>query len=217
VPSDVPIVAKWQSWMTEIGNDVLNLFESRRLFDAMTELFQRNEAGLVPGTFWAWAARNWIWSTAMGVRRQTDTSDDTISLAALIDDIARHPAELTRPWFAERWVAANPSSANAAHPIFNLHAPDGAPHIVTETVGRDLDSLRDDADRVRTVVSRRFAHSSLREVADDVTVGEVNHALNMVGERYRVYARLILQQQTVNLEPPIPEDWDRPFVLRLRR
>jgi hypothetical protein len=70
-------------------------------------------------------------------------------------------------------------------------------------------------DSDRGVVNRRFAHFSTREAPDDVTLGELSHALDMVGERYRVFARLLAHRAT-NLETPLPSDWSRPFLMQLQ-
>jgi hypothetical protein len=211
-----PFLEKWRGWLATVGADVQNLHQSRQLFDEVTRLFQRNDAELIRGPFWQWMAGNYAWSIAMGIRPQTDVDEDVVFMARLIEDIANHPDALTRSWFVERWVAnaTDRLAAERAHAIFDQHAPDRALHVQVERIRRDREGLRDDARRVRDVVNRRFAHNSLREAPDDVTLGEVNEALNSIGERYRVYARLLTQARSVNLNPPLPADWDRPFVAR---
>jgi hypothetical protein len=209
-----PLIEKWRAWVAIVGGDVLNLHQSRQLFYEVTRLFQRNDAELIRGPFWRWIAGNYAWSIAMGIRRQTDLDEDVVSMARLIDDIASHPDSLTRRWFVEQWVANAPGrlAAERANAIFDQHAPRGAPHVQAETIRLDLEHLREDGRRVREVVNRRFAHNSLREAPDDVTMGEVNEALNSIGERYRVYVRLLTQQTPVDLNPPLPADWNSPFV-----
>jgi hypothetical protein len=210
-------IQKWQSWVPQIGRDLLDMHLNRRLFSEVTSLFQHNDATLVEGSIWRWMAGNYAWSIAMGIRRQTDLDSDVISMAQLIDDIATHSDALERAWFVEHCVASAPDrfTQGAAHAIFDQYAPGGASHVSPDRIRRDQEYLQEDAQRVRQAVNRRFAHNSIREAPNDVTLGELHHALHMVSERYRVYARLLVQN-TISLETPLPGDWSRPFVMQLR-
>jgi hypothetical protein len=190
------------------------------MFDEVTKRFQDHDADLLRGPFWSWMAGNWAWSIAMGVRRLTDLDSDVISMVRLLEDIENHSEALTRDWFLKRWVVANAPSTldiNTGAAFFDLYAPGGAPHVLPEKIRRDREYLQCDAKRVRTVVNRRFAHYSVKQAPDDVTLGEVGHALNMISERYRVYERLLNQQVKVDLTTPLPDDWDRPLVKPLDR
>jgi hypothetical protein len=211
---DHPLIQTWQSWLARIGVDVRNLYQSRRMFDEVTKRFQQYDADLVRGPLWIWMAGNWAWSMAMGVRRLTDLDHDVISMVRLLEEIEHHSDVVTRDWFITRWIEANAPSIldiKTGVAFFDLYAPGGAPHVLPEKIRRDRDCLQCDANRVRTVVNRRFAHYSVKQAPDDVTLGEVGHALDMIGERYRVYERLLNQQVKVDLGTPLPSDWDRPL------
>ena len=162
---------------------------------------------------------HWAWSVAMGLGRLADMDPDVISMGRLLEEIENHSEVLTREWFIPqlRTNAPNPRVANTSEAVFNQYAPEGAPHILAEKVRGDREYLQDNVDTVRTMVNRRFHYLATELAPGDVTLDEVGHALTGIGARYRCYELLLNQRWAVNTAPPLPKDWDRPFVTPLTR
>ncbi len=134
------------------------------------------------------------------------------------------PSIATRERFIDE-VKANPLRAQYIHlhaPTFEIFAEPGQPFVSRAIVEADRDRLMEDAAKAKAVVDKLIAHhqdvAKLTVALPTITWGELDAAIDTIGELYTKYYRLRYPGQMLsNLEPDLPPGWDRIFETAWKR
>lgn len=80
-------------WLETISNDVQDLLLDDHIFWKLQEVVRENQRFKeCSGLFTQWVASAFIQATAVGVRRQAKTGDDSISLRRFLDEVQKYPS-----------------------------------------------------------------------------------------------------------------------------
>lgn len=108
-------------------------------------------------TFHVWAGKVYIDSIVIGIRRQLDMREDSVSFARLLSEIQKVPQVLCR----ENYVSLCKRGGlreEAAHEDFDSLAGQGKPHLEPTMVKADQAQLMDKAKRLKWFATKRIAH-----------------------------------------------------------
>jgi hypothetical protein len=97
------IYARWVRWMDTIARETIGLFGFRDYWRGLAQMTQANP-DIPPSTIFNVLAI-WYGSAMMiGIRRQTDRRNDSVSLWRLLTEMAQRPNVITRSRHVAVWV-----------------------------------------------------------------------------------------------------------------
>jgi hypothetical protein len=190
--------ALWAEWLGREGgrpsiqSDVVGMLASRHVWDSFNIAYgEASTEARKNATFQSWLTQNYLRAQGLGVRRQTDTRDDVISLSRLIQDVAEYPQSLSRDQFYLETSGHN--SRKSADAEFGRVVGPGAfidPHIPTT----DLADLRSRTKKVRTMVTKEYARydPGMDQFSQGVTFGDLHSAIDVIVQLARKYRSMIL-------------------------
>lgn len=210
---------RWCSRFDALRDEVLGLHHSRRVWREVRFMIETNPDVHRSGIAEHWLTQCYSVAQLSAVRRQVDRRKDVLSLWRLLDELARKPTMVTRSWFAAE-LQSRPVSAPYVASLsaeFDKFAGHGGAILDRRTAEADRDRLWSVAEAAKLVVDQSVAH--LTEVTGAmhsgtalITWGELDTAINTVGELYKKYYGLRYPGQVLgNLEPDLPPGWDRIF------
>ncbi len=87
---------KWQRWIDDIGEDLFELWFDEIRWRQLHELARDNAslAGAHVDDFIGWIDGLYLQAAAVGVRRQSEVRNDSISIGRLLREVAEDPAAL---------------------------------------------------------------------------------------------------------------------------
>jgi len=213
----------WAGWCTRfdaLKDEVLGLHHSRRVWRAVRAMIETNPGVQRSGIAEHWLTQCYSVAQLSGVRRQVDKRKDVVSLWRLLDQLARQPAMATRSWFIAE-LQSRPESARYVTRLaaeFDAFAGAGNPVTDRSVAEADRDRLWNVAQSAKHVVDQFVAHQTDATARPGytgpalITWGELDTAIDTLGELYRKYYKLRHPGNTVgNLEPDLPAGWDRIF------
>lgn len=212
----------WAHWCTHfdaLKDEVLGLHHSRRIWRAVRAMIETNPNVHRSGIAEHWLTQCYSVAQMAGVRRQVDRRADAVSLWRLLDQLARQPGIATRAWFVQE-LQARPQSAPYTATLgdgFDTFAGAGKPSVDKDVARADRDRLSNDAESAKRVVDQSVAHQADATRAGYagvaiITWGELDTAINTIGELYKKYYKLRHPGEKLgNLEPDLPAGWDRIF------
>jgi hypothetical protein len=218
-----PTVIQWADWCTRfdaLQDEVLGLHHSRGVWRTIRYMIETNPVVQRSGIVEHWLTQCYSVTQLSGVRRQVDQRKDVVSLWRLLDQLARQPSIATRAWFVAQ-LQARPQSAPYAARLaaeFDAFTSKGSAVLDGSMAASDRDRLRTDAQAAKRVVDQFVAHQA--DVSRQgsagpglITWGELDRAIDTVGDLYKKYYRLRHPGNTLgNLEPELPAEWDRMFA-----
>jgi hypothetical protein len=185
---------------------VLGLHHNRNAYRTVGKIVDDN--GTLPSSlFFNYAQRTYATTQCAAIRRQAYPSR-VVSLASLFAEIADEPERMTR----ERYVALHedpdPYFQELAKKTFTeKFAGDVWDHIDPAIVESDLAKLRGAAETIEKHTDRNIAHADRVGAKALATFGEIDTAIDVVGELFRKYALLLTAAGWATLEPVPQEDW----------
>lgn len=212
----IPKIEKWRRWFDIIHDDIVRLASSRQIYRETVKIYRANRRLHGDYTFINWVSLNYVRALAIGIRRQAELDKDVISLARLLDDIARNGFLVKRSWYVAE-VLRNRDRTDlefverTAQRDFNWFAPTGSSQVSSKLVQRDLDRLQHVAGKVIKFVNRRVAHWDKRRFNDMVTYGDVHKALRTLDRLLVKYHLLIRQAGLFGATPFIQGNWKSVF------
>ena len=193
-------LALWQHWIKQLTNGITTVLVWKEIWKMMATAIDANPE--IPRTLaLSYLAMTYSQSQAVAVRRLVDRDPDVISLARLLESIAAHPHLVTRAWWVGQhdrldWrVAAQEWDANFGGKICD--------HVDPQIVEEDLRSLLAEADKVRTLVNKVVAHRVENYSGPLVTQGDLNAAIDRIGELFQKYYKLLLVADRILLPPDL--------------
>ena len=128
--SQVGTLERWRGWLGDpqtggIWDDLVPLLATRQIWKGYVEIVRGNPRIHQPGTFHDRVARLYLVYQATGIRRQSEVDSTVISIARLLDRIAKAPGLVSRSSFLALY---GPEDQKVAEGFFYQIAGAGAPH-----------------------------------------------------------------------------------------
>ncbi len=203
----------WTRWIEgPVHLGVIRMHFHRQIWRGVQKIIHQ----LPPSAYWAYHVEVYVDAQAIAVRRQADLGRRVASLGRLIAEIGEDPELLTEEWWLERWGPQDEGDREFARGRWkNDFAGKVGTHIDPEIVHADSVRLTGQAEAVRTYVNRHVAHAEDLErfdapAAANITVKELDTAIDTIGELFRRYADLLVCVD-VDLHVHMLPDWLAPF------
>ncbi len=212
--------ADWVRWCSQfdaLRDEVLGLHHSRRVWRVVRGMIETIPRVQRSGIVEHWLTQCYSVAQLAAVRRQVDQRKDVVSLWRLLDGLARRPAMATRSWFTAQLQSRPESAPHATRLVteFDKLAGAGGSTVDKRVAEADRDHLWTVAEAAKSVVDQFVAHQAHVTHPEHrgpalITWGELDAAIDTVGELYKKYYRLRYPGILLgNLEPHLPTGWDR--------
>jgi len=202
--------AQWGTWVEAILADVRNVLFQRCIFWEVQKIIDANPRIQRSSAFYGWMGSVYVSSALMGVRRQLDLDQQSISLVRLLTEIIRFPQVLSRDRFVALYPSTHPELEEIAHREFDSLVSPGATHIDPSRVREDLTSFQFVAEDHERLATKRLAHLDAIGPPRIPTFAELDGVLDHMGDLVRRY-RLLLKARDEDLLPLLPYDWKKIF------
>jgi hypothetical protein len=217
--SDEDVWARWNERMNRVRNELHYVYGTRRRFNDVTGLFQRNEKlKTIGGDVYEWMFRMWVRDIVIAIRRELDDDTNTVCLGRLLNEMAQRPKVITRARYL-RGIPADDfryrmlwetfdhygvTRQSATAPLSDYLEPAG--------IAADRNRLLKVAKPVLAYANQLVAHRSETERIP-VTLGDVNRTLEALEDIFTKYYAIVVGPSVVGLEPSIIHDWMEPFTI----
>ena len=202
------IFRKWDRWLEVIYKDIQGVLINRHIFWEVQRIIDLNPKIQINSAFYSWMANVYAIAAVMGVRRQTDKSEDSVSLVNLINEIMDHPEIISR----ERYVSSYKSiSHQTAHRHFDNIVGPGRQYINPQTIKDEIETLGEKADKIRKLANRRIAHRNKSDIKHLPTYAEIDDALDYIETLIRRYLLIFRSVTPLRILPVFTYDWMRIF------
>jgi hypothetical protein len=206
------ILRKWRTWLEQIEEDIVHLYEFRRIYKDTREIVSKNPAIQAPGLYHDFVASCYVAYAVMAVRRQASAPDrDSVSLTRLLDEIEKHPSIMSRQRFVAMYPEGLPRE-RLAGPDYNRLAGSSGNQVSPEIVRRDRNRLDLAVKRVNMLANKRVAHLDYRKPIDPLpTYVDLDKAIDTLGGVFNKYSVLLTGTAFLMMEPTIVVDWTAIF------
>jgi hypothetical protein len=204
----------WQRWcgrFDKLHNGILRLFHDRGIWRTIIAMLDANPKVIRGGHGEYWLGSCYTDSMLIGIRRETGADRGSSGIRRSLNSLASTPRMATRSWYEQEarrrhqtrdtWELAELDAG------FNVFADPGQPFIDPARVKQDITELDAVISRVNTYTSKAIAHRDddpnglLTGLA--VTWGELDAALDAVGNIYKKYYRLRHAGESLGLLTPL--------------
>jgi len=207
---------KWNRQLKEIGPDVLQLHWDRKIHRVTHEVVKAHPRGAQYNPLWEWMFRNSDRLALIIVRRVMDTHPGAVSLRRLASEICDAPDVITRKWHSNLFSAAGrerePGDRCLADRCFDELAGPGQDSLNPEKLRTRLDVANKRCEPIILLVNKQLAHHDANPPADNPTYGQLNDAIQAIGELYRFLHYVLRGDAEGDLEPTEQYDWDWVFL-----
>lgn len=195
---------KWARWLAAIRDEVGRLRFNHHIFHRILSFAQQNPAfgtkgALATNVFWPFLHETFIHYAAVAVRRQCEVNKQVISLACLLDDIAKEPELIGREEFVRALTLPfsnlQEQTRQEADAFFERFAPGGAAAVEPLVVLQDLAELRLSADEITRFADRRVAHYDKRETPLIADLSSVDEPIERIGRTLVRYHYLVTGEE----------------------
>ena len=206
-----------------IKGGVITMNHHRQIWRGVAEVIREN-GSLPDSAFWQYSIDLYAGTQAMAVRRQGDLDYRVASLARLLTEVAEHAEQLTPEWWVGLWnieAEDDYERTYARGQWDDTFGGDVGVHLDPAIPRADLERLRNESEAVKKYVDKHIAHSEDPGPPKDpgsappeeatLTVDEIDHAIDLIGEIYTHYYTLFTASGWAFLEPAIQHDWLAPF------
>jgi hypothetical protein len=214
--------AKWLKWLKQVQDETHTLWLYRDYYRGLAEMTQAND-DIPPSTFFD-ALGVWYAAAQMtGVRRQLDRDKRSVSLWRLLTDIADHPEVMRRERHVALWLEDAVDDIDRelrtaeANKNYDKFAGPGDDQIAPERTLEDRERLEHLAEPVTVFVNKRVAHSDEENLPAAPTYGELDAAVDELGELLKKYVSLLEAAWLVEVAPVHQEPWERAFTVAWKK
>lgn len=202
--------ARWRSDITVAYADIVGLFHNRHMWKCFIEMLGSNSEIRHHTAVNDWLTRNYSTTQAVGIRRESYTTQGQVTLARVMADIEKFPTVATYDRFI---LGVDADLRDTVETVWHRWQPSGRAHISADVVAQDRELLREAAAPVRRYVSKRLAHRDRDERTDDqpLTFGDIDRALDQLGEMLKLYYGLITGMQLAYVTPITGAQWVEMF------
>ena len=203
--------------MPKIEDEILHLHHRQQMLLGFTKMLDETEDPNA-GAFLRSYRRMYVESQIMGIRRQADTDQRTVSLVRLLGQLEEHRLHFTRAWFVERAIEGMDDEdrefhgSNASATFENYADPERKVQLGRRTLSADRDQLRLVVTHLVDFANDNVAHS--REPSTPrvpATWGDIDAAIDLLGRLHQKYRLLVTGDSLAFVAPTILGDWRSPF------
>lgn len=192
----------WQRWCDRFDkthNGVIRLFHDRAIWRTILAMLDANPKVARGGLGEYWLGSCYTDSMFVGIRRETGADNGSIGIRRSLNGLASNPRMASRNWYEQEFRRRGHQGRDAWELAeldagFNIFAAPGRPFIDAERVKRDITTLDAVISRVNTYTTKTISHRDDTVLgaptALAVTWGELDAALDAVGNIYKKYYRL---------------------------
>jgi hypothetical protein len=201
-------VEKWHEDLETIKNEVLGLHHNRDVYRTVGRIVDEH-GDLPPSLFFNYAQQTYAVTQSAAIRRQAEVNPArVVSLASLLAEISAEPERLTRERFVALYEDPDPHFRRLGEATFDERfAGEAGDHIDPKIVEADLRELRAASESVERYVDRNIAHTDRQRLKTLTTFGEIDKAIDVIGEIFKKYALLFTASSWATLEPVAQHDW----------
>ncbi len=202
--------AKWNNWLETIDNDVTDLSVSRHIFWEVQKIIEANPKIHLPSSFYQWMGTHYAVYASIGLRRQIDKDQRTISLRRLLEEIRDQPEVLSRERYVALWDEPAIRKRFAAE-AFDKFAGPGKPHIDPAMVEEDCSQLVKKIEGMKEYVDKRIAHYDKEGPTMLPTYADLDECLEFVEDLLKKYLAIIRADVRRQILPTWQYDWKQIF------
>jgi len=215
-------VKRWREELSRIRWDLSDILMSRQVIGRLREIVAVNERLQVWNLLHDRMLRWYGSSTLVLMAREVDTARQTVSLRRLLDDIKRHPEELTLSRFrrlhtgSDQQVPPSPDPFEVDPAHFEAELLDKAYAKIASANGQSLDvsiiaaeiaELNASADKVQQLRHTEYAHRAATGPAFATIELQTIHSFIDVAERLVKKYISVLFYESAELEPVDQTKW----------
>ncbi len=203
--------AQWGTWLKTILADVRGLLIQRYIFWEVQKIIEANPRIQRSSQFYSWMGSVYASSAVMGVRRQLDLDQRSISLVRLLTAIIKFPQVLSRDRFVDLYRRTDPQLEEIAHRNFDDLVSPGAAHIDPSKVHDDLTRFQSVAEDHERLATKRLAHLDAIGPSRFPTFAELYAVLDLLGELVAKKYNLLLTATEEDILPVLLPNWKEIF------
>lgn len=208
--------------MELILGDLQTVQLGRAVVERLAEIIRSNPALQHPNTFFELQLRWYAISTLVTIERDVQSGRKVVSLLRLLEEIARHPEELTRAKFrrlhtgsGER-VTADPGTDLGgfmdARMVESRYDEFGAEMLDLARLHADVAELKAAAAPIVALRNTAYAHRSAAGPAlSSITLGELHEFVDVLDRIIQKYHGLLFFTSMMGTTPIDLTDWDEIF------
>jgi hypothetical protein len=232
-----PAIRDWRTAIERISADLSDLQARRTVPERLQRAIAENPR-LQPWNFMLDSIfRFYATSTLVLVYRDIDRTKNTVGLRRLLDDIARHPGELTRELFRKLHTGSDLIAHGTADPdsiassmmgrdlenVYTEFADASGNVLDVAAVNTDIDALVKAAEKVEAVRHTVYAHrAAAGPKLASIDLSEIHALLDLLDRLVNKYRMLLLYQPLMDGHTPVdqtnwPEILTFPWVVPRER
>lgn len=215
-------VRNWRASMELILGDLYTVQLGRSVVERLASIIRGNTALQVPNTFFELQLRWYAISTLVTIERDVQGGRKVVSLLRLLEDIARHPEELTRAKFrrlhtgsGER-VSGDPGNDLGAFMdggmVESRYEEFGGEALDVARIHVDVAELKAAAAPIVALRNTLYAHRSADGPAlSSITLGDLHAFVDVLDRVIQKYHALLFFTSMMSTTPIDVTDWDEIF------
>ena len=201
------MLAKWRNWLRQIERETFQLHLNRRFWRELVDIVRSNGAIPEPGHIMGWFASLYSTTQAIGIRRQAERSNQSLTFARLLKQVHDHPHVMTRSEYLRYYDGADPFEQELANEEFDEFSGVGHDTLAAHLVQADLRQLDESTKPIMSYVDKRIAHLDARTVDEVPTYNDLDRALDELERVLKKYALLLRGEGLVGADPVPQYNW----------
>ena len=206
---------KWLKWMQVIHDEIQLLVWEAKMFWEVQDIIRNNPSIQRPNPFYRYLGRSYGSYALVGLRRQIKQQKDSISFVGLLEDVAKHPTELSLTYYRSCrdqpenhiFTSLAPLNIDVAKDEFSTYADASGEYVCPIKIKLDIDELKGAARACEEFVDKRIAHRDKREPKVVPTYEQIDNCINLFDRKYVKYHLLFYAVGMTTLYPEPQYDW----------
>jgi len=230
-------VRDWRTQIERVSEDLSDLLARRTVIERIQRAIAENPR-LQPWNFFLDSIfRSYAISTLVLVYRDVDRTKNTVGLRRLLEDIARHPGELTRDRFRQLHTGSNLPAQRSSDPngiasfimgrdlenAYTKFADPSGNALDVAAINADITALVTAAESVEAVRHTVYAHRAAGgPKLASIDLNEIHALVDLLDRLVNKYRMLLLYQPLMDGHTPVDQtNWQEiltfPWVLPRER
>lgn len=199
---------KWQKMLETIVEELADLRANHHIFQEFMKIVESNPKLPDNSLFIVWAWKNYLFTAAMGVRRQLSDKYHDVSLVNLLEEIKAEPEVLSRERYASLFRGTGLESDFCyINSCFDSIVGEGRAFLDPADIEKDMNDLKTTAECLKDYATKTIAHAGRDATSIKVvpTIKDLDASLDLFEQVLKKYFALInaggIELPTVAQEP----------------
>jgi hypothetical protein len=201
---------KWNGWLDVLGNEVINLYTQRHIYNEVRKILEENPKVQEPDDFFFWVSVWYSSSMAVAIRKLADNDKNSISFRNLLEGVRNNPRVVSRARFKQLFVDGNYREF-LADADFDRYIGNGNEYINLSVVQNEVDELVLKTSKLKHYVDKRIAHHDKAEFTAIPKYSDLDEAIDFLGSLYKRYFLIFRCASHDDLLPNWGYDWKKVF------